>query len=234
MSATSHFKKEDFPSPELNQVGRGRVDHLYMPLDHMEDLYDSKNPLVKFVHLNRLDSIARQIPPEKELTLLDAGCGEGHLLERLYLLNSSCRYYGADITPAALTRAQERCPWATFKKMNLSSMEFPAVFFDVVICTEVLEHIYEYEAVIEELKRILKPGGCLIITFPNEALWTAGRFLLRRKPVKVPDHVNSFYPHHMNSLVNLKLKNQLGLPFGLPFFLSLSCLMKFEKGDASG
>lgn len=224
-------EKEGTPLPKPDMVGEAQVGHLHMPPDHMADLYESKNPLVKFVHLNRLNSIAAQIPDGKEQLVLDAGCGEGHLLERLHRLNPHSHYYGVDVTPVALQRAQERCPGATFKRANLSSTEFSSEFFDGVICTEVLEHVYEYESVIRELKRILKPEGYLILTFPNEMLWTFCRFLLGRKPVKVPDHVNSFNPRLVKARVNLKLENQMGLPFRLPFSLSLSCLMKFRKMD---
>lgn len=231
MSTTIKSEKEGSPLRKPDMVGEAQVGHLHMPPDHMEDLYESKNPLVKFVHLNRLDSIAAQIPAGKEQLVLDAGCGEGHLLERLHRLNPCNHYYGVDVTPVALEKAHQRCPTATLKHANLSATEFPSEFFDGVICTEVLEHIYEYEAVIRELRRVLKPGGRLILTFPNEMLWTFCRFLLGRKPVKVPDHVNSFNPRRMKACVNLKLENQTSLPFKLPFPLSLSCLMKFRKID---
>ena len=206
--------------------------HLYMPEDHMENLYDSANPLVKFVHLQRLDAIAKLIPRSEKIVFLDAGCGEGHLIERLYQQNPGREYYGVDITPAALEKAKERCSWGTFKQAYLSSTEFPDDFFDCIVCTEVIEHVNDYQTVIQELKRILKPGGSLMITFPNEVLWTVSRFLLKRKPVKVPDHINSFNPRVMNSLVNLKLERRQNLPFELPFFLSLGCLMKFIKSDS--
>lgn len=233
MSTTINSQKEDAPLVNPDKPEGARVDHLHMPADHMENLYDSKNPLVKFVHLNRLKSISDQISTEKEQRILDAGCGEGHLLERLHRLSPHSHYYGVDITQAALEKAQERCPWATLKSANLSGTGFPPAYFDVVVCTEVLEHVYEYEAVIRELKRVLRPGGRLILTFPNETLWTCCRFLLGRKPVKVPDHVNSFSPRLMKAQVNLKLENQTNLPFRLPFFLSLSCLMEFRKENIS-
>lgn len=207
-----------------------KTDHLYMPTDHMEELYDSKNPLVRFIHTSRLNSIIRELPKKDGIQVLDAGCGEGHLLEKLSQLKGrKVDCYGLDITDAALEKARERCPGAKLKKANLSQTGFDDDFFDAVICTEVLEHVREYPIVIKELKRIVKPGGFLILTFPNEILWTVSRFFLGRKPVKVPDHVNSFNPSSMKSLVGLKLVQRINLPFGLPFFFSLNALMKFKK-----
>lgn len=195
----------------------------------MDKLYNSKNFLIKFVHNNRLNSIAKMIPDKGKFKIFDAGCGEGHLIKKLNSKNSNNLYYGVDVTEIALQKAKKRCPYAEFKIENLLKMNFDNAFFDVIICTEVLEHIIEYERAIEELKRILKKDGFLILTFPNEFLWTISRFFLGRKSIKVPDHVNSFNPNQIKSLVRMKLISQINLPFKLPFFISLGCIMKFKK-----
>ena len=92
MATTINSQKEEAPLVKSDTAERARVDHLHMPADHMENLYDSKNPLVKFVHLNRLESISDQIPTEEEQKILDAGCGEGHLLEKINHLNTHKHY----------------------------------------------------------------------------------------------------------------------------------------------
>ena len=196
-----------------------------MPEDHMEELYSSKNPLVRFVHNGRLEHIVKKIPKDSGIKILDAGCGEGHLLEKILKANSRAKVFGIDITKVALEKAKIRCP----KMESLSDTGFQSGFFDVVTCTEVLEHIYEYKKVIGELKRILKPDGLLIITFPNERLWTLSRLLLGRKPVKVPDHINSFSPNIMRKIIDMKIVSKNNLPLNLPFLLSLNCLMVFRK-----
>lgn len=224
---------ESFSPPSATGHGRGRTDHLVMPEDHMDQLYSSRNPIVRLIHLGRLDAIVRQVPPAASLRLLDAGCGEGHLLERLHLKYPHYRYHGVDVTEVSLKRACQRCSFAEFKRANLIQTGFPDQFFDLITSTEVIEHIYEYRAVITEILRILRPGGLLIITYPNEALWTLGRFFLGRRPVKVPDHVNSFTPNSIASAIPLHPEKQLNLPFSLPFFLSLTGLTVFKKTGGS-
>jgi len=208
-------------------------DHIHMPEDHMDELYTSSNPLVRYAHNNRLDTICRFLKGRSGLKVLDAGCGEGHLIERLHALSPDNVYTGVDITEVALERARRRCGFAEFHSMNLESLQFADESFDAVTNTEVIEHIHEYHAVLAEFARVLRPGGRLLITFPNEVLWTVARFLLGRRPIKVPDHVNSFTPGRIRSEVGLKLVRQRNLPFNLPFAFSLGSLLEFSKSGAA-
>ncbi|MBI5913625.1 class I SAM-dependent methyltransferase [Candidatus Azambacteria bacterium] len=200
-----------------------------MPGDHMDDLYNAKNPLVRFVHRQRLSEIVKIVPRKEGVAVLDAGCGEGHLLAELYKKNDCGAYYGADVTAVALERARERCSFAHFYHGDLSHLDFNDGSFDVIIATEVLEHIIEYEEVMHELLRVLKKGGVLIVTFPNEVLWTVSRFFLGRRPIKIIDHVNSFTPDTMKEMVGLAVVKQRNLPFSLPFSVSLGSLIEFRK-----
>ena len=198
-----------------------------MTENHMEELYNSKNRLVSFVHNNRLDNIVKSVFSRNK-RILDAGCGEGHLLQRLHNFKDN-EYYGIDVTPIAIEHAKLRCPFAKIKTGNLLETGYDDNFFDVVICTEVLEHIPQFKLVLREFKRIVKPGGLLIISFPNEILWTISRFFLGRKPIKVPDHFNSFRPSKMKEFVGMKVISKFGLPFRLPFFCSLGYQMVFKN-----
>lgn len=200
-----------------------------MPEDHMDKLYNSKNILVKFVHNHRLNCISNEIPNTTGLKILDAGCGEGHLIEKLFSKNRKNFYYGIDASEIALKKSAARCPYAELDLSDLTATRFPDDFFDVIICTEVIEHVFNYDGTIEHLKRLLKNGGYLIITFPNEITWTISRFFLGRRPVKVPDHINSFTPNRIKSIVKMKLVSKINLPFNLPFAASLGCLLKFKK-----
>lgn len=195
----------------------------------MDELYNSRNGLVRFVHRNRLDSIAAMLPRDKSLKILDAGCGEGHLIDVMQQGRPDAEYYGFDVTKVAVESAMARCPYAKIQQGDIASLPIPDGFFDVITCTEVLEHVIDYESVIKELRRILKPGGYLILTFPNEINWTIGRWLLGRKPVKIIDHVNAFTPRMMSNIVCMPVVAQKSLPLRLPFFASLGVLMKFRK-----
>lgn len=206
---------------------------LFMPMDHMEKLYNSSNFLVRFIHNNRLNHILKFILQysNPKAKILDAGCGEGHLLKKIDELNNNYSLFGIDCTNVAIAKAKERCSTAIIANGELEKTNYENNYFDIITCTEVIEHIINYELVFEELQRILKKDGLLIITFPNEFLWTFCRFLLRRKPLKVPDHVNSFNPKFIINKLKLKLVSSKNLPFNAPFIFSLGTVLVFKKND---
>lgn len=195
-----------------------------MELDHMDELYHSPNPLVRYIHTKRLE-IIKELVGNNKGRLLDCGCGEGHLLEKL------CgKKYGIDCSSIPLKRAKERNPDAMILKGNLTNLPFDDGFFDVVTCSETLEHIPNYKVVISEIKRVTKSGGRTIISVPNERNWTISRLAMLRFPIKIVDHVNSFTPSQMIELFGSKPKRSVYIPFNL-FSLSLTQIYDFEKGD---
>ena len=206
------------------------MDKLYMPEDHMEHLYNSRNPLVRFVHRSRLKKIMK-IVKDKNGKLLDAGCGEGHLLSEISKTNKKLRLYGVDVTSIAVKKAKKRISNAIIRLGNLSELGslFEESYFDIVICSEVLEHISQYKGVIQNLERVSKKDGLIIISFPNENVVTLGRWLLGVNPAKAPDHVNSFTPEELIKEFKAKYLCKENYPLNLPFSLMVGTIIRFKK-----
>ena len=83
------------------------------------------------------------------------------------------------------------------------------------------------------MRRVVKKKGLLIISFPNEPLWTISRFFLGRRPIKVPEHCNSFSPQMIIDEINLKVKKRVNIPFRLPHYLALTRIIVFTKSVSS-
>lgn len=119
---------------------------------------------------------------KKMYKVLDVGCGPGHLAEYLQGIDK-IEMYGCDISDEALKIAEKKGMKTT--KVNLwEKFPFADKSFDIIIATEVIEHIYDTEYFIDEIKRILKDDGYLILTTPNVA--SLGRrfmLLLGKNPV---------------------------------------------------
>ena len=106
--------------------------------------------------------------------ILDFGCGPGHLLEVLVHRGIDCE--GADFSAESVHETQLRLKdhphfRGATQILGIPS-QLPAGKYDVVFCIETIEHILteELEPTFQELHRLLKPGGFLIVTTPNDEL----------------------------------------------------------------
>ncbi len=104
----------------------------------------------------------------KEFKLLDAGCGPYNVL-KAKIVFPKCDYYGLDITIYDYKGAGYDL-MKHFYKIDLLSgnlSEVPDNFFDIIMCTHVLEHITNGLDIVAELTKKVKPNGRLYIEFPS-------------------------------------------------------------------
>ena len=131
------------------------------------------------------NSIIASFSKEKRrpLKCLEVGCFEGNLLFLLNNLFNSDRdieFIGGDLSPKGIALAQRRSDFfklsnrIKFQVMDANKLPFDDNTFDVLICSEVLEHLENPEIAINEFYRVLKPGGLAIITTPNKGLGILG------------------------------------------------------------
>jgi ubiquinone/menaquinone biosynthesis C-methylase UbiE len=110
--------------------------------------------------------IQESLFPRKNLTILEIGCGYGVYIP--ILLKHASTLVGIDINQKYLAEAQKRNPKAILRVMSAEKLEFPNGFFDVVVMIEVIEHIPNDQWAMNEISRVLKPGGMLVMTAPNK------------------------------------------------------------------
>ncbi len=100
---------------------------------------------------------------------IDVGCGDGALAGQ-WLARKGFDYHGVDVSANAIHEARAAGLRAEVIE-DASVLPFATETFDAAICVEVLEHLFLPLAALEEIRRILKPGGVLIVTTPNVAYW---------------------------------------------------------------
>lgn len=94
---------------------------------------------------------------------LDIGCGAGAMLEDLR--RAGCDACGIELNPDEAALAREK--GFTVHCGSLDDARFPGGTFDTVVMNHVLEHIASPAATLAEIRRILKPGGAVMIQSPN-------------------------------------------------------------------
>ena len=134
--------------------------------------------------------------PAKEIRLLDVGCSSGAFLHIAMQLG----YQAEGVEPA--TRAAQAAQAAGLKVHHglLQDIGFAAQSFDAVTLFEVIEHLKEPLGLLKECRRILKPGGIMLIGTGNAASWTAAAMGSRWEYLHIDGHgghVSFFNPASM-------------------------------------
>ena len=130
---------------------------------------------------------------------LDAGCGAGPALG--FLQRKGFKVTGSDLVLYPLQQARLRTPDANLVNADLRyGLPFASNSFDVILASEVIEHLADAESFLAECRRVLATNGCLILTTPN--LWD-----IRRPWSKVRGKVWSGYqdPTHINLMTPKRL-----------------------------
>lgn len=112
--------------------------------------------------------------------VLDLGCGEGRHATNIFL-HADVISVGIDMSQRDVTSARDKAqPFVdvadqqrggegvlAFGVGDALCLPFAADTFDVVVCSEVLEHITDYESALREIDRVLKPGGVFVASVPT-------------------------------------------------------------------
>jgi SAM-dependent methyltransferase len=92
--------------------------------------------------------------------ILDVGCGLARLLEQFRELER----YGMDISPDYLEHAQRKGVDVCLARVE--DMPYRDGFFDVVVCTDVLEHVFDLDLAVRQILRVVRDGGVVVVRVP--------------------------------------------------------------------
>lgn len=118
---------------------------------------------------NRLQKTLELIQAQHPRKVLDIGCGDGFFSQRIQEATGAS-VCGVDISLEATEKAGERGVDARQCNLN-EGICFEAESFDLVFCGEVIEHVFDPDLLLDEIWRVLVPGGYLVLSTPNLAAW---------------------------------------------------------------
>jgi O-antigen biosynthesis protein len=140
--------------------------------------------LLEAEHLARYWWASRFVSDKR---VLDAGCGTAYGTEILAGARAS-GVVGVDIDPGVVEAARERGGVnVSFEVADARDLPFANEAFDVVVCFEVIEHVEDPEAILDELRRVLRPDGLVAVSSPNRDVYPPGN----------PHHKHEFLPDEL-------------------------------------
>jgi 2-polyprenyl-3-methyl-5-hydroxy-6-metoxy-1,4-benzoquinol methylase len=147
-----------------------------------------------------------------KLTLLDYGCGEGFVLSLIAQQHPQLSLTGCDINQQALDLAAKAVPSANFFICNstpssVKILKTTRQSFDIVLCTEVLEHVPHPEQLLQTISRLSRKF--VILSVPHEPFFTLGN-LASGKYLSTfgnhPEHIQHFSKRKFRNLCNQYFK----------------------------
>ncbi|MBC7875261.1 MAG: class I SAM-dependent methyltransferase [Ferruginibacter sp.] len=149
-------------------------------------------------HLHRY-AITMELAAGKKV--LDIACGEGY--GSALLAKNALQVTGVDIEAGIISMAKDKYPQENLQFLTGSVENIPSADqqFEVVVSFETLEHIGDHEKMISEIKRVLLPGGLLVISTPDKKNYTDTQIL------KNPFHVKELYAEEFGALLQKYFKN---------------------------
>lgn len=144
-----------------------------------QKLYGADDLLAEYLVPERLafyDEVASIAAQYAGDSIVDVGCGSGNLLRALLDRVAESRgiavrrVLALDHARSALERTSELVPEAEGRVFDLMDDDLGGERFDLVLCTEVLEHLRRPEVARDRLARASAPGGTILITVPDGAM----------------------------------------------------------------
>lgn len=165
------------------------------------DMYPLSPLGVMFIwheHVNRYEFASRLA----DGIVLDAACGTGYGFKILKSGNKQISYIGMDVDNSALQQTSERTKKSPLLKIDLNdTLPFPDNSIGTFISFETIEHLKNPNSLVCESRRILKPGGHLILSTPNSDVFSKNGGSTNQY------HEKEFNPEEFNQLITKHFPN---------------------------
>lgn len=215
---------------ESEKINQQKLNQIYQNVK--PDYYEQgikRNIFQWYWHTKRFEAIKKMMNGCKGKSL-DIGCHSGNITKLIADFTVG-ETYGLDISSQAIKYAQKKYPDLHFRAAPAQNkLPYADNYFDLITCFDVLEHLPDLERVIQEIKRVLKKGGYLIIGMPIEnILWKIIWFFWTKSKGRVWEgtHINNFTNQF---LIDLFKKNDFTKIQEEKIHLGMWRIIKYKHG----
>lgn len=152
--------------------------------------HTSKNPIQKFLITNFYKTFIKLAKSVNPTSILDVGCGEGFSLNKLNENNIGEKLEGVDYSKEAISIGKKLFPNLSLKQDSIYNLPYKDNTFDIVLSTEVLEHLENPKKALREILRVSKKY--ILVSVPNEPFFMMGNFLRGKNVMQFgndPEHI---------------------------------------------
>lgn len=135
----------------------------------------------------------------KDKSFVDIGCNAGFAVEAARTLGLDA--YGIDVDKTAIDYAKRYFPQATFDAMSIQDLAATGKTFDIIYCSEVIEHLPELHSFVDALYTILEQDGVLFLTTPDMGHYSIKKDQLGWDAVRPPEHLFYFSKKSLGQLL---------------------------------
>ncbi len=171
------------------ESGRPAVDHGNI-VGNVYDKYGTKNPIARLLMSGFLRAVSDLYRRTQSTSVLEVGCGEGHLASALIRQHAPAEFVACDVDDRERPGVDPRI---RFDTASIYGLPYADNAFELVVCCEVLEHLERPEQGLRELARVA--ANYVLISTPWEPVWRAmnlarGRYI--RDLGNTPGHIQHF------------------------------------------
>lgn len=180
--------------------------------------HTTKNPVGKLFLNNFLNTVVKTIRPLNIYSVLDVGCGEGFTLARLSKEKIGKVYEGIERDGAAIELGKKLYPRLTIEQGDIYKLPYKDNFFDLVVCTEVLEHLDNPRKAYKELIRVSKKY--ILLSVPNEPFFTWQRMARFQNILHLgahPEHIQHWTVSAFTKFIHVRGVKLITRKFPIPW-----------------
>ena len=183
-----------------------------------------RNPIQRFLLDNFYKHVFSLLKTVPSGSILDVGCGEGFTLHKLQEAGIGKKLEGIEYLKRAIALGKKQYPHLLIKQGSIYELPYKANSFDLVLCTEVLEHMDDPKKALSELVRVSKKY--LLLSVPNEPFFMLAQLLRGKNWSRLGNDIE-----HINHWTFLSFQKFIGSSVtikkvSIPFFWTIVLCVK--------